>query len=198
MNSTRTILVKRSIELLFCLLDKADESCWLVLEGDLSQFDARGLCDVVRTNRGNSAYPLSQPNNRVAIPLTPVNVLTLKLSVLPRVGIRVQIRHVFLERDGRILFAAYNRFQNGAQVATDWIIPDFLQELANQGVIELKMERDEDERAPSSSGSRSWNNNESIYHPYQSNDSVTNEKHRYGSDHTRPLSQDHQQSRVGG
>ncbi|MFQ5420566.1 MAG: hypothetical protein ACE5FD_05170 [Anaerolineae bacterium] len=186
-----TIRVKRSIELLFCLLDRADESCWLALEGNLSQFDDRGLTGVVRTNRSNSAYPLSQPNNRVAIPLTPVNVLTLKLNVLPRVGIRAQIRHVFLERDGRTLFAAYNRFQNGAQF-NEWATADFLLNLEEQGVIELEREREE-EQASSSSFQK---NDETFYHPHQSNGSVANGKHRYGSDHPRSLSQDHQQSRV--
>lgn len=185
--------VKRSIELLFCLLDKADESCWLALEGDLSQFDDRGLTGVVHTNRGNSTYPLSRPNNRAAIPLTPVNVLTLKLSVLPRAGIRVQIRHVFLERDGRTLFAAYNRFQNGAQFS-DWATPEFLQELAKQGVIELEQEREPADSSSSSStsSSRFWRNDERIYHPHQPNGSHAHGKHRHGSDHPRPLSQNYQ------
>ncbi|MCP4429249.1 MAG: hypothetical protein GY803_32600 [Chloroflexi bacterium] len=135
----KTIKVKRSIELISELLELADETVWLVLEGDLSQFSSQGLTGVERTIRENTTYALSRPNNRVAIPLNPANVMTIRLNVLPRVGIRAQINHVFLEQNGRALFAAYDHFKNGAQVSA-WVPADFLERLTLEGVIEMEIE----------------------------------------------------------
>jgi hypothetical protein len=133
----KLIKVKRSIELISELLELTNETIWLVLEGDLSQFNGQGLSGAERIVRENSTYALSRPNNRVAIPLTPDNVMTVRLNVLPRVGIRAQICHVFLEQNGRVLFAAYDHFKNGAQVSA-WVPADFLERLAHEGVIEME------------------------------------------------------------
>jgi hypothetical protein len=136
-NPAITVKVKRSIELISQLIDLADAAILLVLEGDLSQFNDNGLTGIERTSRENAAYPLGRPNNRVAIPLTPDNVPVVKLNVLPRVGIRAQICHVFLEGNGRILFNAYDHFKNGAQFH-DWISDEALNKLAYEGIIELE------------------------------------------------------------
>ena len=148
MNSLRTVKVKRSIELLNQLIDLADETVWLILEGDLSQFNGNSLSGVERTIRENTPFALSRPNNRVAIPLTPDNVPALKLQVLPRVGIRAQICHVFLECNGRTLFTAYDRFQNGAQF-NGWIPDDALKKLAYEGIIELGQMLEQEEKLTS-------------------------------------------------
>lgn len=160
MNPLPTIKVKRSIELISELLELGDDTVQLVLEGDLSQFSDRGLTGVERIVRENTVHPLNRPNNRVTIPLTPANVLTIRLNVLPRVGIRAQIHHVFLECNGRVLFAAYNHFKNGAQIS-NWVPADFLERLAHEGVIEIELEPEREDDKSSISGF--WRNYEPIY-----------------------------------
>lgn len=136
LNPAYIVDVKLSIELLMRLIEQADEATWLTLEGDLCQFDERGLTGVMR----EVVSPASESPeeclycNRVAIPLNQENVSRIKRDVLPRVGIRSLICHVFLDRGNTRLFAGYDRFSQGACLS-DWVSIEFLRQLEELGII---------------------------------------------------------------
>lgn len=125
--------VKLSIELLYQLITHADAETWLILRGDLSQFRDPGLQGLVRETDPND-NSLFAVEGRIAVPLTPENVVWLRTAVLPHVGIRTRICDVYLERNGRCLFAGCNRFRNGA-LFSSWVTDDFLQALQHDGII---------------------------------------------------------------
>lgn len=128
--------VKHSVELLKQLLHQVDEATWLVLAGDLSHFRERVLADVAREAIPVADELYSASYGRVHIPLTGENKFALKVEVLPFVGIRVCIQEVFLQRYGRLLFAAYDCFNNGA-LLSNWFAPEFLQYLEREGIVRL-------------------------------------------------------------
>lgn len=132
-NPAYKVEVKLSIELLIQLMERADADTALVLEGDLSQFRDPGLSGVVRQT-APTAQVLFSCEGRITVPLTRENVFWLKTAVLPHVGIRTRICDVYLERDGRCLFAGCNRFRDGALLG-DWVSGDFLQQLQQAGII---------------------------------------------------------------
>ena len=119
--------VKMSIELIIQLLNRTDDSTWLILEGDLSQFRASGMTGVVHQSANGHG-------NRVMIPLTRENIFWLKTAVLLRVGIRSLVRNVYLRKDDRDLFAGCDCFRNGATIS-DWVSPDVIHDLQRTGVI---------------------------------------------------------------
>lgn len=137
LNPTYTADVKLAIELLKHLIDRADADTWLTLEGNLYQFYEQGLAGVVREVIPSvDTDVLGYDYGRVAIPLTPDNAQQVKTAILPRVGIRTLICHIFLERNGRCLFAACDHCKNGAAFS-DWVTREFLEQLENIGVIRL-------------------------------------------------------------
>lgn len=119
--------VKMSIELIIQLLNRTDDSTWLILEGDLSQFRPAGMSGVVHQSANGQG-------NRVMIPLTRENVFWLKTAVLLRVGIRSLVRNVYLRKDDHELFASCDCFRYGAAIG-DWISPDVISDLQRTGVI---------------------------------------------------------------
>jgi len=128
--------VKHAIELLKQLLHQVDESTWLVLVGDLSQFRARSLTGVAREVIPVTNDLYSASYGRVYIPLTGENKFTLKVEVLPFVGLRTSIREVSLQRYGHLLFATYDCFQDGA-LLSDWFSSEFLFHLQQHGVVHV-------------------------------------------------------------
>lgn len=139
-DQAHVIHVRQSIELLRQLIDQAGGQTWLTLEGDLSRFNSVGLHGLVResTHQAPAADEFFAPlHNRVSIPLHNGNVSQLKATVLPHVGIRTHIIHLFLESNQQRLFAAHNKFQQ-CTLFGGWLTHQFLTQLQQDGVIELK------------------------------------------------------------
>lgn len=128
--------VKHSIELLKQLLHQVDEATWLVLAGDLSQFRDRGLAGVAREAIPVANELYSPSYGRVHIPLSGENKFTLKVEVLPYVGMRTRIQEVSLQRYGRLLFTACNYCQSNA-LFSNWFKPEFLRYLEQHGTVQV-------------------------------------------------------------
>ncbi len=136
-DQTHLIEVKQSIELLRQLIDRAAENTWLTLEGDLSRFNSGGLTGLKREDSRKEGFgdDLFAPlHSRVTIPLNQVNAVQIKTAILPHVGIRSHIVHLFLECENRRLFAAHNKFHQ-CTLFGGWITAEFLTKLQEDGVI---------------------------------------------------------------
>jgi len=136
-HQTHVVQVKQSIELLRQLIEQADEGTWLTLEGDLSRFNSGTLTGLKRedTPKNGSGDELFAPlHSRVTIPLHQANAFEIKTSILPHVGLRSHIVHIFLECEGRRLFAAHNKFHQ-CTLFGGWMTADFLTQLQEDGVI---------------------------------------------------------------
>ncbi|WP_420644687.1 hypothetical protein [Candidatus Leptofilum sp.] len=133
-NPIYQIQVRYAVECVKQLLPQVDTATSLVLVGDLSQCRLSRLDGVVREPIAVENPVFSASYGRLAIPLNGLNKYELKNNLLHRLGIRSLINDVQLERYGRLLFHAPNKFQEDAALS-NWFQPHFVQELVNEGII---------------------------------------------------------------
>lgn len=170
LNPSFTVDVKQSIELLKTLIDRADANSRLILEGNLSQFDGRHLTGIIREDVKDDAGTWC---GRVTIPLAQENRYRLKTAVLPRVGIRSLITHVFLETENTLLFASYHKFTDGA-LFSDWITVEFLEGLEQLGIVKLTSQAQQNSFQSEASEKTTY---ETIYNADQSYGGYSNGQH---------------------
>ena len=133
---TYQLNVRYAVEFVKQLLPQVDAATSLILVGDLSQCRFGKLNGVVREEIEVENPVFSKSYGRLVIPLNGLNKYELKKNLLHRVGLRQLITEVQLERYGRLLFHAPNKFSDPAQLS-DWFRPHFVQELAHEGIITL-------------------------------------------------------------
>jgi len=132
---TYQVNVRYAVEFIKHLLPHVDAATSLVLVGDLSQ--CRGKLDGAVREAVEVANPVfHESHGRLIIPLSGVNKYELKKNLLHRIGLRQLITEVQLERYGRLLLHAPNRFNEPAQLS-DWFRPHFIQELEHEGIVTL-------------------------------------------------------------
>ena len=132
---TYQLNVRYAVECVKQLLPQVDAATSLILVGDLSQ--CRGKLEGAVREAIEVENPVfSQSHGRFIIPLSGLNKYELKKNMLHRIGLRQLITEVQLERYGRLLFHAPNKFSDPAQLS-DWFRPHFVQELAHEGIITL-------------------------------------------------------------
>jgi len=132
---TYQVNVRYAVEFIKHLLPHVDAATSLVLVGDLSQY--RGKLDgTVRETVDVENPVFHESHGRLIIPLSGVNKYELKKNLLHRIGLRQLITEVQLERYGRLLLHAPNRFNEPAQLS-DWFRPHFIQELEHEGIVTL-------------------------------------------------------------
>ena len=132
---TYQLNVRYAVEFVKQLLPQVDAATSLVLVGDLSQ--CRGKLDGALREAIEVENPVfSESYGRLTIPLSGLNKYELKKNLLHRVGLRQLITEVQLERYGRLLCHASNKFSAPAQLS-DWFRPHFIQELAHEGIVTL-------------------------------------------------------------
>ena len=130
---TYQLNVRYAVECVKQLLPQVDAATSLILVGDLSQ--CRGKLEGVVREAIEVENPVfSQSYGRLIVPLSGLNKYELKKNMLHRIGLRQLITEVQLERYGRLLFHAPNKFGDPAQLS-DWFRPHFVQELAHDGII---------------------------------------------------------------
>ena len=136
---TYHVNVRYAVECVKQLLPQVDAATSLILVGDLSQ--CRGKLEGVVREAIEVENPVfSQSHGRFIIPLSGLNKYELKKNMLHRIGLRQLITEVQLERYGRLLFHAPNKFSDPAQLS-DWFRPHFVQELANEGIFTITESR---------------------------------------------------------
>ncbi|MCA9898623.1 MAG: hypothetical protein KC433_10570 [Anaerolineales bacterium] len=132
---TYQLNVRYAVEFVKQLLPQVDAATSLILVGDLSQ--CRGKLDGAVREAIEVENPVfSQSYGHLTIPLSGLNKYELKKNVLHRIGLRQLITEVQMERYGRLLCHAPNKFNDPAQLS-DWFRPHFVQELAHEGIITL-------------------------------------------------------------
>ena len=132
---TYQLNVRYAVEFVKQLLPQVDAATSLILVGDLSQ--CRGKLDGAVREAIEVENPVfSQSHGRFIIPLSGLNKYELKKNMLHRIGLRQLITEVQLERYGRLLCHAPNKFGEPAQLS-DWFRPHFVQELAHEGIVTL-------------------------------------------------------------
>ena len=132
---TYHVNVRYAVECVKQLLPQVDAATSLILVGDLSQ--CRGKLEGVVREAIEVENPVfSQSYGRLIVPLSGLNKYELKKNMLHRIGLRQLITEVQLERYGRLLFHAPNKFSDPAQLS-DWFRPHFVQELAHEGIVTL-------------------------------------------------------------
>jgi len=136
---TYHVNVRYAVECVKQLLPQVDAATSLILVGDLSQ--CRGKLEGAVREAIEVENPVfSQSHGRFIIPLSGLNKYELKKNMLHRIGLRQLITEVQLERYGRLLFHAPNKFSDPAQLS-DWFRPHFVQELAHDGIITITESR---------------------------------------------------------
>ena len=136
---TYHVNVRYAVECVKQLLPQVDAATSLILVGDLSQ--CRGKLEGAVREAIEVENPVfSQSHGRFIIPLSGLNKYELKKNMLHRIGLRQLITEVQLERYGRLLFHAPNKFSDPAQLS-DWFRPHFVQELAHEGIITITESR---------------------------------------------------------
>ena len=135
-NPTYQVKVRYAVECVKHLLPQVDAAASLVLVGDLSQCRLDKLDDVEREPITVENPVFSPSYGRLIIPLSGLNKYELKKNQLHRLGLRQRITEVQLERYGRLLFYAPNQFNDLVQLS-DWFRPHFVQELVNEGIINV-------------------------------------------------------------
>jgi hypothetical protein len=132
---TYQVNVRYAVEFVKQLLPQVDAATSLLLVGDLSQ--CRGKLDGAVREAIEVENPVfGESYGRLIIPLSGVNKYELKKHLLHRIGLRQLIAEVQLERYGRLLCHAPNKFNDPAQLS-DWFRPHLIQELAHEGIITL-------------------------------------------------------------
>ena len=136
---TYQLNVRYAVEFVKQLLPQVDAATSLILVGDLSQ--CRGKLEGAVREAIEVENPVfSQSHGRFIIPLSGLNKYELKKNMLHRIGLRQLITEVQMERYGRLLCHAPNKFNDPAQLS-DWFRPHFVQELAHEGILTITESR---------------------------------------------------------
>ncbi|WP_420630329.1 hypothetical protein [Candidatus Leptofilum sp.] len=131
---TYHVKVRYAVECVKQLLPQVDAATSLVLVGDLSQCRFSKLDSVVREAIAVENPVFSESHGRLIVPLSGVNKFQLKNQLLHRIGLRQLITEVQLERYGRLLFHAPNKFNDPAQLS-DWFRPHVIEALVQEGIL---------------------------------------------------------------
>ena len=135
-NPTYHVQVRYAVECVKQLLPQVDDATCLVMAGDLSQCRLTNLDGVVREAIQVENPLYGDSYGRLIIPLGGLNKYQLKNHLLHRMGIRSLISEVQMERYGRLLFHAPNRFQQDA-LLSNWFQPQFIHDLAHEGIFTI-------------------------------------------------------------
>lgn len=105
--------VKRPIKLLEILLNYIDDSFYLMLEGDLSQCDMRGISITSGTPIGVFVRNTSESfADFIILSLDADSKEKIKRQLLPRCGLRHRIYHILIGNKDNVLFASYDSFDD--------------------------------------------------------------------------------------
>jgi hypothetical protein len=111
MHSGYSAVTGKASLLLKMVLEKFCGGAYVSFEGDLSQLNMRDLRDHSFTPtevlKRNTLQPLL---DFVIIPLDADTTEILLKRVLPRVGLRARVTHIQIEKEGKLLFGAYDNF----------------------------------------------------------------------------------------
>jgi hypothetical protein len=110
-NTSYRLVTRHSIDLLAAMIDSFNGNAHLFLEGDLRYFRSEQF-QFLRNEPNdllvrNTIWPLQQ---FVIIPLENETVHIIKRHVLNCVGIRNRVLHILMEKQGQLVFAAYDCF----------------------------------------------------------------------------------------
>lgn len=128
-------MVRKPLEFLCALLEVSCGNAQITFEGDLSQFDIGGKCEVTR--RPSISIPLDCPKNYevMTVPLEPNTKEVIAKRILPRAGIRHRVFYVLISKGDELLLAAYDNWDPDCVSVSADIGKPFLDSMFKAGVI---------------------------------------------------------------
>ena len=130
------LIVKYSLTLFERLLDQFCGNAHISFEGDLSQCDLRGISLVNREPTGVLKRNTLQPKlDFIILPIDEDTIQTLKRQILPRIGIHKRVIHAQIEKDGKLVFGAYDNLHPDCVWISKDVPDQFLQELVDSNSI---------------------------------------------------------------
>ncbi len=131
--------VKKSIELVKAVIELFSGNAHLSLEGQLKGKDfsfVEGIAtEPTEILKRNTLEP--QHHNFVILPVEAGTKEIIKQKILPQVGLRQNVFHVLMEKEGKLVFAAYDNFDSDGVWITGEVSEDWLEELLQQKVIKF-------------------------------------------------------------
>ncbi len=106
--------VSRRIPLLHAMLDLfVGEKSVLILQGDLTRFDSRGLTILFEQPGPADSHGTAADISAVGIGLGASTLRLLERTLFTRAGITSRVNHILVIQDDELVFACFDRFSEG-------------------------------------------------------------------------------------
>ena len=128
--------VKNSVELVKAIVELFCGNARLSFEGQLKEKDFSWVEGI--TTEPTNVLQRHTLEPELAFVILPVETKTkevIKQKILPQVGLRQNVIHVLMEKEGRLVFAAYDNFDSAGVWITGQVKEKWLQELRQKKVI---------------------------------------------------------------
>jgi hypothetical protein len=129
--------VKRPVELLRALFNMFSSDQTLIsFEGDLSQFDPRGIQVIFQTPLDVlSPNAVSPKGGKVVILMNSAARESFEQNILPRAGIHNRIWYILITVSDETVFASYDYFSDGCVWVTASVSEEWLNTLVESKII---------------------------------------------------------------
>jgi hypothetical protein len=128
--------VKKSVELVKAVIELFSGNAHLSLEGQLKGKDFSFVEGIVtEPNEILKRNTLEPQQDFVILPVEVETKEVIKQKILPQVGLRQNVYHVLMEKEGELVFAAYDNFHPDTVLITGEVPRSWLEELLQQQVI---------------------------------------------------------------
>ena len=135
-STTMALDVRHPIELVRALILHLGAGGHLSLEGDLSQLD-ESVKAIGRTKEGFKLRhnTISPRQDILVLPLDDKSIPLIEKRVLPNVGLNSRVIHVQIEKAGKQIFGAYDKFHSECVWVSEVVGVDVLERLVADGVL---------------------------------------------------------------
>ena len=140
--------VRRPITVLDAVIDLFCGNARMSLDGDLSKCNARNIPIVAYAPIGKLEgqgidRTVATEGRFIVFPLEESTIDLIKRQVLPKVGLRKRINHIQIEKDGKLVFGAFDIFYPGLVRISGEVSLDFLEALIeSKGIWKYKAVED--------------------------------------------------------
>jgi hypothetical protein len=126
--TTYLLQVEKALPLLQKVIHTIGAGGRCSFEGDLSKIDLDDVHGIVRRSGPGAS-------STVIIPLNAETISQILPDLLNRIGLRKNVLHIEIEKEGKLLFAAYDQFDEDCVWISEVVGIEFLESLKRDGVI---------------------------------------------------------------
>ena len=136
MNRVYKLVVKKPISLMEALISLFSDGAAISFEGKLSSSLFLGIPDALTEPvEPFKRYTISPKQDYAIVPITTLTSEILRKRILPQIGLRKNVEHVHIVKDGEIVFYSYDCFDKDCVGLAPKIDEDKLRKLKDEGVL---------------------------------------------------------------